>query len=251
MDVETARASGLVRYGELMFRYRNYVFPLLMLGLFAAFRPAYIDAPGTASLWLDALGIGVCVLGQLIRAAVVGLAYIKRGGVDKKVYAESLVTRGIFAHCRNPLYVGNALILLGLFVIHGNPWAIALGGAFFTLSYIAIVAAEERYLATKFGSEFDAYCARVPRWRLRLGGLRATMASMRFNWRRLVIKEYASAATWVLTASALVAYKDWLRPAAAGPGLASAAALVAVSAGVFAVSVRVLKKSGRLRERPG
>jgi len=248
MDAETARRSGLVRYGELMFRHRNYVFPLLMLGLFTGFRPAYIDASGGGSLWLDGVGVGVCMLGQLMRAAVVGLAYIKRGGVDKKVYAESLVTTGIFAHCRNPLYVGNALILSGLFVIHGNPWALTLGGTFFALSYVAIVAAEERYLAAKFGAEFDAYRARVPRWWLRLSGLTATFASMRFNWRRLVIKEYASAATWILAASALVAFKDWLRPE--GAGLVAPAALVALLTGAFAVSVRVLKKSGRLRERP-
>ena len=121
MDAEIAPANALVRYGEWMFRYRNYAFPVLMLGLFAAFRPVYVDTPGDAGVWLDALGIAVCVLGQLIRAVVIGLAYIKRGGIDKQVYAESLVTNGIFAHCRNPLYVENALILLKLFVIHGNP----------------------------------------------------------------------------------------------------------------------------------
>jgi protein-S-isoprenylcysteine O-methyltransferase Ste14 len=63
---------------------------------------------------LDALGVVVLAGGLALRSLVVGLAYIKRGGKGKKVYADALVTDGIFAHSRNPLYLGNILILCGL-----------------------------------------------------------------------------------------------------------------------------------------
>ena len=45
------------------------------------------------------------------------------------------------AHARNPLYVGNYLTILGLFVILNNPWAYLIGMAFYTLLYLAIVSA--------------------------------------------------------------------------------------------------------------
>ena len=48
------------------------------------------------------------------RVAVVACAYMKRGGVNKRVSARRLVPEGLFAHCRTPLSVGNFLLLLAL-----------------------------------------------------------------------------------------------------------------------------------------
>ena len=66
------------------------------------------------------LGLLITVTGQLIRGATIGLAYIIRGGKEGKVYAEELVTTGIFNHCRNPLYVGNILMLFGVGVLSNS-----------------------------------------------------------------------------------------------------------------------------------
>ena len=63
------------------------------------------------------------------------------------MHAERLITEGLLGHSRNPLYLGNLLILLGLFVIHNNGWAYAVGIPFFALAYTAMVKAEEAYLA--------------------------------------------------------------------------------------------------------
>jgi len=58
------------------------------------------------------------------------------------------------------------------------------------LAYASIIAAEEAYLRQKFGAQFDDYCRRVNRILPRLTGFREAIAGMRFNWRRLVTKEY-------------------------------------------------------------
>ena len=49
------------------------------------------------------IGLIITVLGQAIRGATIGLAYIIRGGKDKKVYAEDLVTSGIFCTLPQPV----------------------------------------------------------------------------------------------------------------------------------------------------
>ena len=243
----------LVRYGNFLFKYRDAVFPAVLLALFVFSRPRWPGGDGRLDNLLDAVGVAIALLGQGLRAAVVGYAYIIRGGKNKQVYAEELVTRGFFNHGRNPLYVGNLLILLGLLTIWNAPLAWLVGVPFFLVGYVAIVAAEEAFLRRKFGAEYDAYCARVPRWGVRLSGLGQSLEGMSFNWSRVIVKEYGSAAYWVAGALALM-LADSLRNGAWADrptyhaGLAGGIGLVVV---LWAVA-RWLKKSKRLTEHgPG
>lgn len=198
----------VIAYGNWLFKYRNTAFPLVMLVLFIGFKPVLAGGTLAADHWLDLAGLLVALSGQALRAAVIGYAYIKRGGLNKQVHADKLVTEGFFAHARNPLYDGNLLILAGLFMIHNNPLVYLLGGIFFVTAYIAIIAAEETFLAKKFGEEYEDYCARVGRWLPRLDGLRETMQGMAFNWRRVILKDYASAYTWMMTVLLLLGYES-------------------------------------------
>jgi protein-S-isoprenylcysteine O-methyltransferase Ste14 len=239
--------SLAVAYGNFLFRYRNAVFPAVMLALFALLPPRPFLGDWAADRWLDLLGLIVCLSGQALRAAVVGLAYIKRGGVDKRIFASKLVQQGMFAASRNPLYVGNLVVLAGVFLIHNNPWAYLAGGAFFLVSYRAIVAAEERYLKGQFGAEYDEYCRRVNRWWPSPGRIGPAVAGMSFNWRRLVIKEYGSFFAWAATVLLVLAWQaltagGWPAAAAAMAWLGAALAATGAAAGL----VRWLKKSGRL-----
>jgi protein-S-isoprenylcysteine O-methyltransferase Ste14 len=242
------RLSFLVRCGSFFFRYRNLVFPLAVAPLFFIFPPLYPGGSEMLDRWLDVAGLLVGLFGEAVRAVVVGLAYVKRGGVNKRVYADRLVTGGMFSHSRNPLYFANLLMVASLLILHNNPWVYLLGGGFFLFVYVAIIAAEERFLRTKFGSEYEDYTKRVNRWVPNPRGLGQTIRSGQFHWKRLVVKEYASAYSWTLAALALLAYgriyhaglSDWqihLAPLAA----------VFVVATVLLVVVYTLKKTGRLR----
>lgn len=244
-----AAPSLLVRYGNFLFRYRDAVFPVVLLALFVASRPHWPRDSERLDDWLDLAGVGVALLGQLLRAAVVGYAYIIRGGKNRQVYAEELVTRGLFEHCRNPLYVGNLLILLGLLLIWNSQLAYFVGVPFFLLGYVAIVAAEEVFLRRKFGAQYDAYAARVPRWWVRLQGIGASLDGMTFNWRRVVLKEYGSAAYWMAGACALqladsLSRQSWGARPGYHAGLAAAIGVIALLWGY----ARYLKKSKRLTE---
>jgi protein-S-isoprenylcysteine O-methyltransferase Ste14 len=178
--------------GRFFFRFRDAAFPLVFLGIILASRAHWPRNSRSLDLALNGVGIAVALSGQLLRALVIGLAYIRRGGKDRRVYADELVQDGIFAHSRNPLYLGNLLGLLGLLIIH-NSWAGYLVGVpFFVFAYWAIVCAEEEYLANRFGEEFAAYCRKVPRFIPSFKGLSATVTGMQFDWRRLLRKEYGT-----------------------------------------------------------
>jgi len=194
----------MARIGNFLFRYRNAIFPLAYLLLFLNSPPVFHD-PVLSLI----LGFSLAMIGQAGRAITIGLAYIIRGGKRRQVYAEDLVKDGIFAHCRNPLYVGNFLILCGLGLVANSLWFLTIGIPFFALAYRSIIAAEENYLRQKFGREYDDYCARVNRFVPKLAGLQDTLHSMEFKWRRLIVKEYGSAYAWMAGMILVVLKNQW------------------------------------------
>ena len=182
----------MVKIGNFLFHYRNFLFPVAYVLLFFKSPPVMADYK-IALL----LGVAVALLGQLIRAVTIGLEYIVRGGRNRQVYAEELVQGGIFAHCRNPLYLGNYLILVGVGIASNSLLFVSVGLPFFFFAYWAIISAEENYLRNKFGDAFTAYCTKVNRIIPRLSGIRTTVTGMHFNWGRLLTAEYGSTFIWI------------------------------------------------------
>ncbi len=208
-----ASPSGFIeRIGHFLFRWRNFLFPLILLALLLGFPPVPFLGDPRLDRWLDATGILVALLGQGLRAAVIGYKYIIRGGKKGRVYAEDLVTEGMFNHSRNPLYVGNLLVLIGLFILHNNPWVYALGLSFFIFAYVAIVVAEEAYLHRRFGAAYRDYCRRVPWWIPNFRGVRESVKGMRFDRKEVIFTEFGSTYTWIVTALLILAYQARMEP---------------------------------------
>jgi protein-S-isoprenylcysteine O-methyltransferase Ste14 len=76
---------------------------------------------------------------------------------------QRLVTTGVYARSRNPMYAGWALLHLGAGLIGGSAWFL---GAFPAATWLVHrqVLREERTLGTAFGDEFARYQAAVPRY---------------------------------------------------------------------------------------
>ena len=240
-------ARVLAPAGRFFFKFRDLLFPLVFFGLALASYPRLFLGSERWDRALDALGIAVALSGQLLRAAVIGLAYIKRGGKDKQIFAQTLVQEGFFAHSRNPLYLGNFLALVGFCLIHNSPLCYLVGVPFFAFAYLSIVVAEEEYLRRSFGPAYEEYCQRVPRFLISLRGLGATLGSMAFDWKRLVRKEYGST---FAGASCILALLVWDAYARRGPGAAqrtlAAVLWVWVPLTLAYLIARYLKKTGAL-----
>jgi protein-S-isoprenylcysteine O-methyltransferase Ste14 len=242
----------MVRIGNFLFRYRNGLFPVAYALLFLKTPPVL---PGWRAAAL--IGFALASSGQALRAATVGLEYIIRGGRKRQVYAEKLVHGGMFAHSRNPLYLGNFLILAGVGIASNSMVFLCAAIPFFAFAYWAIIAAEENYLRNKFGQEFDDYCARVNRLIPSFSGVTQTLSETTFNWRRLLTAEYGSMYIWMAAMVLVILKNIWL----SGESDANRAlmrslwvilAIVTIAYGV----ARYLKKSGAVdadlsRERKG
>jgi protein-S-isoprenylcysteine O-methyltransferase Ste14 len=202
--VTEEQPSLLERWGTFVFKYRDAVFPAVILAIIIVTRPRFPSGSRSADLWLNLLGILVAFSGQALRIAVIGYRYIVRGGKNRRVHAEDLVTDGFFALSRNPLYVGNILVLFGLFIIWNTPVLYLVGVPFVLLGYKGIVAAEEAFLRKKFGAGYDDYCRTTNRWIPDLRKVRAAIDGIPFNWRRVLLREYGSWTAWIGTAGVLI-----------------------------------------------
>lgn len=181
----------LRRAGDFLFHYRGLAIPLLVAPLLVIGEPAPALRHASVARAFTIAGIAVALLGQLLRFFVVGFAYIKRGGKNRRIYADDLVVEGVYAHVRNPMYVGNFLILVGLTLVYGSPLGlVAVPAVGFV--YFAIVVSEEAYLREKFGTAYDAYARDVNRFVPRLHGFRATLEGSRYDWRKALRKEYGT-----------------------------------------------------------
>jgi hypothetical protein len=98
-------------------------------------------------------GLPVGLAGLALRASASG--HIRKN--------DALATTGPYAYTRNPLYLGSALLALGLLIAANQVWlGVAALGCLLAV-YLPVIKAEERYLAERFGDAFAAYSARVPR----------------------------------------------------------------------------------------
>lgn len=240
--------SAVIRIGNFMFRKRNVVFPVLLIAFIVVFPPRYPYGDAGLDFILDVFALLLAAFGEAVRVITVGLEYIKRGGLNKQVYAKQLVTGGAFTLSRNPLYIGNLLMVFALLMLTGRLPIFLLGGAVVLFLYVSLVAAEENYLREKFGDEYEAYCQKVARWLPNLRGVRGIFHDQRFNWRRVLLKENSNVYAWIVAAFLVDGIAHWR----AGDFLESAGGrlfivILIVATAAFA-AIRVLKKTGRLKE---
>lgn len=120
-----------------------------------------LAAPTAFSL---AFGFATAIAGELIRFW--GVSYAgSETRTTGTVGGTQLVTSGPYAHVRNPLYVGNILMYLGVGIMSNAlvPYLQFLALAYFVFQYSAIVALEEEYLSQTF-SDWKVYSSNVRRF---------------------------------------------------------------------------------------
>jgi len=76
----------------------------------------------------------------------------------------TLVTNGVYAISRNPIYLSMLLLMIGLAVTLDNVWLLALAAVFQQIIRWGVIAREEPYLEAKFGEEYRAFKQRTRRW---------------------------------------------------------------------------------------
>jgi len=146
--------------------------PPPLLGLAAIVLGLLLDWIAPAYLLSVMLSWGTrLLLGLELIAAGVALVYAAQKAfraahthVEPWKPSTALVTTGIFAWLRNPMYVGGMAILIGLAVLLASDWMVVMTVLAGLVLHFGVVKREERYLQAKFGEAYRRYCAAVPRY---------------------------------------------------------------------------------------
>ena len=152
--ISAAEQSLSAQIGAVLFRNRGWL-PLLFLGI-------PLVMPGETSPFRWEVGLALIVIGEAIRLAGVAAAGTVTRRRSRNV--QRLVTYGIFAWSRNPLYNGNFLIWMGFVTISGVLWFLPIAILLFAVEYELIVRYEEGVLESTFGRQYLDYKNCVPRW---------------------------------------------------------------------------------------
>ncbi len=139
---------------QFFFKYRSYTpIPIAILIIYFASeqKPYYL------------LGLLMLLFGESIRIWAVSYA----GGKTRtrKVGAPALCTSGPYAFTRNPLYLGNMFMYIGITLVAGAPniiFMILIIFSFFMIQYTLIVSLEEETLTNLFGEAYINYKKNVP-----------------------------------------------------------------------------------------
>ena len=129
----------------------GFLYPLPWIGdllgdlLFAA---GFVVLFAVAALWFTA-----------IRAMTRAKTTMNPNGVP-----EHLVTSGPFGVTRNPMYLANTLLLIGVAFVSGIVWFLPLAFIAAFVTQKVAIEREEKVLAAKFGKKYRDYAKRVRRW---------------------------------------------------------------------------------------
>lgn len=183
-DISQAEQTSAARLGAVLFRNRSWIpVPFVVVPLLV---------PGEQALWSWVVGLILVAIGEGVRVAGVAAAGTVTRRRSRNV--QRLVTYGIFAWVRNPLYVGNFLAWMGFTVVSGVFWFLPLAALLFAIEYTLIVRYEEGVLESIFGREYLTYKDRTPRWFPRPP---ATPATGEHDWKEAWWSERSTLAQYV------------------------------------------------------
>lgn len=182
----------MINHGNLFFRWRGFI-PLLLIGpLILAFRESAAIELSVGEVPEDLWALFcffVAMAGLAIRAFTIGFVPGRTSGRNtKEQRADVLNTTGMYSVVRNPLYLGNFVIILGVVMSTEVWWLCLIVTLFFFIYMERIILAEEAFLHKKFGAAYDDWRNKTPTI---LPNFKLWQApDMVFSWKTVLKREY-------------------------------------------------------------
>jgi protein-S-isoprenylcysteine O-methyltransferase Ste14 len=143
--------------------------PLIVLGiLIAAFTLDYLYPQGhmartASSLRYVASGIALLCAVLMLGAAANEMRKAKTN-IPTWEPTLALVTSGVYARSRNPIYLAFVIALVGIGMLFNSDWLFVLLIPFVLIIHFGVIRREEEYLLARFGAPYADYMKRVPRY---------------------------------------------------------------------------------------
>lgn len=235
--------------GAWLFRWRSYLPLLLIVVIIPAFQGfTYPFGSHKVELMWEMFCFVISFFGLIIRSYTIGYAPKGTSGRNtKSQIADSLNTTGIYSITRNPLYLGNFFMMLGVTMLMREWWCSIIYALTFWLYYERIIMAEETFLMQKFGKKYEDYLSRTPsfipnfkRWQ---------PPSLTFSWRNVLRREYSGFFGIIASFAFLEFVGDFILK---GTFVFDPVWMILFFFGLFVfLTLRLLKKKTKLLEEEG
>ena len=187
----------LHQLGNQLFRFRSYTPLLLIPLLYLEVGESGLSAKSQWNMSWELFCFGVALTGLAVRALTIG--FVPKGTSGRNTTsqrAQVLNTTGLYSSLRNPLYLGNYLIVLGVMLLSQNWELVLIGTLLFFAAYIPIILVEERYLLKTFGQEYEQFAAQTP---CLLPAWRWKRPEYPWSWKMLLRREHDTMFSTILT----------------------------------------------------
>ena len=147
---------------------KNILFTLVVPGTVGVYLPLILARGRNAATgFFLGLAIMFFVIGGSIYSwCVFDFASFGRGTPAPIDAPKKLVRRGLYRYSRNPIYVGVLTVIYGWAILYQSIAVAVYGIVVACCFYSFVVFFEEPILRKRFGTEYEQYCAEVPRWLL-------------------------------------------------------------------------------------
>jgi protein-S-isoprenylcysteine O-methyltransferase Ste14 len=128
------------------------------------FQPPFFDFAATRAVGIVFIVAGLPgIVDSFVRFALQGL-----GTPAPIAPPPKLVVTGLYRYVRNPIYVALVAVILGEAVLFGDQRLLAYGALLWLFFHVWVMGLEEPELVSRFGTQYEAFRAAVPRWIPRL-----------------------------------------------------------------------------------
>lgn len=236
--------------GNWLFKRRSWL-PLVLYPFALAILycyPAATHAATSSDTW-GLICFAISLTGQVVRAMTVGFTPKGTSGrnTDEGQVAETLNQTGIYSLVRHPLYLGNFLMWLGLFMFIGIWWFVLICALAYWLYYERIMYAEEEFLRRRYTSRYEAWASHTPAFLPRLSGW--VPSNLDFSFRNVLKREYNGLFATIISFVLLHATSNWL--ATGRPHLDPLWQVTLVTGVVMFAVLRTLKKTTHVLDIEG
>ena len=183
----------MIKDGNLLFKYRGQT-PII---LFIIAIPIIKHTHHHEQLSLIELsiiqymGIIIALIGLLLRYITIGTSPAGTSGKNRnQQIADKLNTQGIYSIVRNPLYLGNYLIWIGISIYSTSYIFTLITSLFFFFQYERIILIEERFLEKKYGDKYREFLENTPLFLPNFFKYKKSQNS--FSFKSIIRQEYSS-----------------------------------------------------------
>lgn len=160
-----ALASDNIRVHPLMYIPVPWLYVLMYLaGAGLQYLVPIAISSSTVLLIGKVLGVVLIVAGVPLAFVSLGIFHTVHTTTVPFAQPSQLVTWGPYRFTRNPMYVGLALIYVGVAGLQAQIWPLILLPPLIISIDRVIIPVEESRLRAAFGQDYERYCTQVPRW---------------------------------------------------------------------------------------